>query len=246
MYHRARIFTPACSAMTFRKPPSDPDRFGLGGGVAGHVHKLGSTDGRKALIRNLHGRHRARILAHLLQLDERDRYLRFGAAVSTGLLEQYVAKLDFKRDKVFGVFDRHLRLIGVAHLALLPAAREQDKHMDARVMEFGVSVLAEGRGHGLGMQLFQHAIMHARNQHATHLMIHALSENAPMLRIAAKAGATIERHGPDTEAWLRLPPDTVGSHLDSSWQALTAELNYGVRHRLLTLNGKLRTLLTAA
>ena len=38
--------------------------------------------------------------------------------------------------------------------------------------------------------------------------IHALSENTAMLKIARNAGATVERDGPESEAWLRLPPDT--------------------------------------
>lgn len=113
-------------------------------------------------------------------------------------------------------------------------------------MEFGVSVLPSGRGKGLGMRLFQHAITHARNQHATHMMIHALSENAPMLRIAAKAGAVIEQDGPDAQAWLKLPPDTMGSHLDSSLQSLAAEVIYRVKYRVMHISDWLRMLMTSS
>ena len=112
-------------------------------------------------------------------------------------------------------------------------------------MEFGVSVVEAGRGKGLGLRLFQHAITHARNQHASHLMIHALSENGPMLRIASRAGATIERDGPEAEAWLKLPPDTVGSHIDSSLQSIGAELLYRVRYNAMHVSDWMRMLVAS-
>ena len=111
-------------------------------------------------------------------------------------------------------------------------------------MEFGVSVLPGGRGKGLGMRLFMHAVTHARNQHASHLMIHALTENAPMLHIAAKAGALVERDGPDAEAWLKLPPDTVGTHIDSNLHSLAAEVIYRVKYRVMHISDWLRMLIS--
>lgn len=193
-------------------------------------------------IRDLHARHRRRILDHLLQLDERDRYLRFGCHITPAQLARYVASIDFKRDEVFGIFNRRLQLLAMAHLAAMPGKGPHGASSRGRAMEFGVSVLAAGRGKGLGMRLFQHAIVHARNQGASHMMIHALSENAPMLRIAAKAGATIERDGPDAEAWLKLPPDTVATHLDSSLQSLAAEVIYRVKYRVMHIADWLRVI----
>ena len=195
--------------MTAIKPSSDLDRFGLGPDLGAPNPKSSLQGEHWVPIRDLHARHRPRILDHLLHLDERDRYLRFGFPATQHQMTQYVASIDFKRDEVFGIFDRKLRLVAVAHLAALPGHGPHEAHPDARAMECGVAVLPPGRGKGLGMRLFQHAITHARNQHATHMMIHALSENAPMLRIAAKSGAVIEQDGPDSQAWLKLPPDTV-------------------------------------
>jgi hypothetical protein len=77
-------------------------------------------------------------------------------------------------------------------------------------------------------------------------MIHALTENGPMLRIAAKAGAVIERDGPDAEAWLKLPPDTVGTHLDSSLQSLAAEVIYRVKYRAMHVSDWVRLLVASA
>jgi len=196
-------------------------------------------------IRDLHARHRRRILSHLMELDEHDRYLRFGYRATTEQIQQYVASIDFKRDEVFGIFNSKLHLVAVAHLAAMPGKGPAgDGSSRGRAMEFGVSVLPSGRGKGLGLRLFEHAIVHARNQHASHLMIHALSENGPMLKIAAKAGAAIERDGPDAEAWLKLPPDTVGTHLDSSLQSLAAEALYRIRYNAMHASDWLRMLVT--
>jgi GNAT superfamily N-acetyltransferase len=164
--------------------------------------------------------------------------------VTSDQLNKYVASIDFKRDEVFGIFNRKLQLVAVAHLAAMPGKGPNgDNSSRGRAMEFGVSVLPEGRGKGLGMRLFMHAITHARNQHASHMMIHALTENAPMLRIAAKAGAIVERDGPDAEAWLKLPPDTVGTHLDSSLQSLAAEVIYRVKYRVMHISDWMKMLI---
>jgi len=238
-----------------RKPPDSRngphDKFGLpatpGTGPNPATGKT-LTTGRQAgqgwvLIRDLHARHRGRIIDHLLQLDDHDRYLRFGSTVSAEQLRRYVASIDFHRDEVFGVFNHKLKLVAVAHLAALPGNGPGGQ---GRAMEFGVSVLPSGRGKGLGMRLFQHAMVHARNQHASHMMIHALTENAPMLRIAAKAGAVIERDGRDAEAWLKLPPDTVASHLDSSLQSMAAETAYWLKYQTVHFSAWLRSLAGSA
>lgn len=232
--------------MTESKPRAPLDRFGLrvtDPELGPQPDKVMPSVEGWIPIRDLHARHRGRILDHLLELDEHDRYLRFGYKATTEQIRQYVASIDFKRDEVFGIFNSRLHLVAVAHLAAMPGRGPSgDGSSRGRAMEFGVSVLKSGRGKGLGLRLFTHAIMHARNQQASHMMIHALSENAPMLRIAAKAGATIERDGPDAEAWLKLPPDTVGTHLDSSLQSLGAELIYRIRYRVMHISDWVRML----
>ncbi len=219
------------------------DRFGL-------AHQQGGTPGRPSSgdlrhrwvpIRDLKPRHRRRILDHLLSLNEHDRYLRFGFLAPLEQLSRYVASIDFRRDEVFGIFSRRLQLLAVAHLAAMPRG-----HVRGSAMEFGVSVLPEGRGKGLGLRLFQHAITHARNRGASHLVIHALSENAPMLRIAKKAGATVEQCGQDAEGWLKLPKDTVATHLESSLQSLAAETIYRLKYWTAHFSDWLRALVSSA
>lgn len=174
-------------------------------------------------IRSLAERHRPRILTHLLALPEADRYLRFGYAASDAQVARYADLIDFDQDEVFGVFNRRLELVALAHLAILTSAQ------GAREAEFGVSVLPTARGRGFGARLFDHAVLHARNRGVDTLLIHALSENKAMLRIARNAGATVEREGSESLARLRLPPDSLLSHLDAFVESSVAEVDYRLK-----------------
>ncbi len=174
-------------------------------------------------IRSLGPRHRERIVTHLLALDEHARYLRFGYPATDQQLARYVDTIDFERDEVFGIFNRRLELIAMAHLAH-PIARA-DKGL-ATMSEFGVSVLSRMRRRGFGRRLFEHAILHARNRGIQSIFIHALSENTAMLKIARDAGARVQREGSETDAWLELPPDSLASHLDELVETHAAELDY--------------------
>ncbi|HZY20646.1 MAG TPA: GNAT family N-acetyltransferase [Ramlibacter sp.] len=158
-------------------------------------------------IRSLGPGHRGRILAHLLALEPDDRYLRFGYTATDEQIARYVADLDFEHDEIFGIYNRKLELIAMAHLAF---SRDPNA---SRCAEFGVSVLGKARGRGYGSRLFERASIHARNEGVDLLFIHALSENTAMLKIARNAGAKLERFGSETEAHLRLPPATLDTRM---------------------------------
>lgn len=177
-------------------------------------------------IRSLGPRHRERILAHLLALDERARYLRFGYPATDSQLSGYVDRIDFDRDEVFGIFNRRLDLIAMAHLAHPEASNDPNR---ASMSEFGVSVLARARRRGFGRRLFEHAMLHARNRSVRAMFIHALSENAPMLKIARDAGAMVHREGSESDAWLELPPGSLASQIDEMLGTHAAEIDYRIK-----------------
>ena len=159
-------------------------------------------------IREIGARYRPQILKHLLDLEAGDRYLRFGYAANDRQIRQYVEGLNFNRDRVFGIFNRKLELVGLAHLAY-PA-----DFSIAGFAEFGVSVSSHVRGRGFGARLFERAAIHAVNDGVKTIYIHALSENLPMLRIARKAGAVVERAGSESEAHLSLPEASFKTRFD--------------------------------
>ena len=181
-------------------------------------------------IRSLAEGHRARILAHLCALPESDRYLRFGYQASDEQIGRYVDGLNFDRDEVFGVFNRRLELVALAHLAC-PSTADSVAGSSSNVAEFGGSVLGRLRGRGYGTRLFEHAMLRARNRAINTLFIHALSENLPMLRIAKQAGAIVQRDGPESEAYLQLPPETMASHLEQAFNNGAAELDYRLKQQ---------------
>lgn len=185
-------------------------------------------------VRGLRPRNRARVREHLLALDDADRALRFGRVVGDEQIGAYVDHLDFDRDLLFGIFNRKLRLVALAHVAFAPTADGAEP-----VAEFGVSVLARWRGRGLGARLFDHAVMHARNRGARTLLLHIAAENAAMLAIVRRAGAAEVLDGRDVTAELPLADDTFASQFEALVGHRAAEIDYRFKRHALRLD-KLR------
>ncbi len=158
-----------------------------------------------------------------MALDEYDRYLRFGFAANDEQIKRYTDSLNFERDEVFGIYNRRLELIAMAHLAFTA-----DDNLSA-CAEFGVSVLKTARGRGYGARLFDRAATHARNEGVSRMFIHALSENAAMLKIARNAGAIVVRDGSESEAHLHLPPATIDTRLNELVAEQVAQTDYRIR-----------------
>lgn len=183
-------------------------------------------------IRTLSAHHRDAIHAHLLALTERDRYLRFGYPASDEQMRRYVDSLDFDRDEVFGVFNRRLEIVALAHVAY----PDPDEPGGGHPAEFGGSVLPHLRGQGFGTRLFDHAMLHIRNRGLDTIYIHALSENTAMLGIAKRAGATVVRSGGESDAHLRLPQRTLASHAEALVGEGAAALDYGFKQQALLVD----------
>ena len=175
--------------------------------------------------RSLGPRYRERIAAHLLALEPADRYLRFGYAASDDQIRRYAEQLNFERDDIFGIYNRRLELIAMAHLAYTTMPGHQN------CAEFGVSVLKSARGRGYGARLFERAVMHARNEGVSMVFIHALSENAAMLKIARNAGAVVQRDGTESEAFLQLPPANLDTRMTEMVEQQYAEVDYQLKRQ---------------
>jgi GNAT superfamily N-acetyltransferase len=176
-------------------------------------------------IRALAARHRPRIAKHLQALGPHDRYLRFGSAATDAQIAHYVDLIDFDTDDVFGIFNRRLELLAVAHLAFDPASPRRG----AACAEFGVSVAEQARGRSYGTRLFERAALNARNRGVVRLQIHALTENQSMLLIARRAGATVVRDGSESRAEVLLPAGDVGSHVEQFVEDTAAEIDFQLK-----------------
>ena len=176
-------------------------------------------------IRSLGPAYRERIAKHLLALDDADRYLRFGYKASDAQISRYVADLNFERDEIFGIYNRHLELVAMAHVAFATDIQHR------QCAEFGVSVLKKARGRGYGRRLFERAVIHARNEGVDMMFIHALSENTAMLKIARNAGANVQRDGAESEAFLHLPPANIDSRMAALFEHQFAEMDYRIKRQ---------------
>ena len=180
------------------------------------------------------------IKKHLLSLNAQDRYLRFGYAANDEHIKSYVRSLNFERDEIYGIFNQDLQILAMAHLAInIQANGPATQQMAA---EFGVSVLASARGRGYGYHLFQRALMHARNANAATILIHALSENTPMLKIARKAGARVERDGSESDAYLSLPMANIDSQVNEIIEEGIADVDFHIKARAKQFSQFLQTL----
>jgi GNAT superfamily N-acetyltransferase len=177
----------------------------------------------------------ADIQKHLLSLNPQDRYLRFGYVANDAHITNYVRSLNFERDEIFGVFNRRLALVAMAHMAISVDPQY------STCAEFGVSVATHQRGKGIGSRLFSHVMVMARNEGVNLLFIHALNENVVMLKIARNAGARVERDGTESEAFLVLPEATLDSQLSGLVQEQMAELDYQIKNHALQFRDWLAT-----
>ncbi len=200
-------------AVNFLRPP----------GFEGTDSHLAGVSTIQVPIRSLGENHRARIEQHLLSLSPQDRHLRFGYTAQDVHIQRYVAGLNFERDEIFGIYNRKLVLLAVAHLAY-----SENAHNEAGA-EFGVSVLASARGRGYGARLFERAALHAGNDGVGVMFIHALSENSAMLQIARNAGALVQRDGQESEAFLKLPKPTLDSRATEMVEEQVAQTDYRIK-----------------
>jgi GNAT superfamily N-acetyltransferase len=169
-------------------------------------------------IRELWPSERPALYEHFLCLGADDRRLRFGGPLGDATVREYVARIDFGQDVLFGVLDDELRLLGVAHVARSPA-----------FAELGVSVLEGFRARGIGAALLGRAHMRARNWGVEALFMHCLTENAAMMRLARRQGMAMVTEAGEADAWLRLPPADAGSHFGEVFAQRVALFDYALK-----------------
>jgi ribosomal protein S18 acetylase RimI-like enzyme len=178
-------------------------------------------------MRSLNGTHREEVCKHLLALNTRDRVLRFAHAASDDQIRHYAEQIDYAHDEVFGVFDRRLELVAMAHLAFAH---------DGLSAEFGVSVLARVRGRGFGARLFEHAVMHARNRGVSAMVIYVARDNEPMLSILRRAGATLSFDGAEATGRLPLVANTLSTQVGALLERHAAEFDYQLKLQVQRLD----------
>jgi GNAT superfamily N-acetyltransferase len=167
---------------------------------------------------------RPELLRHFLSLGPEDVRLRFGSALAPAGIEEYVKRIDFDRDAVFGVHDEDLALAGVAHVGFT-----------ADMAELGVSVLPGHRGRGIGGALLARASEHARNRFVDRLYMYCLAENTTMMHLARKLEMKICVDAGEAEAFLKLPPADPASVTGEFVQQRLALFDYALKAQAASL-----------
>ena len=172
---------------------------------------------------HLEAGHKRALMRHFLALTSRDRYLRFGYAISDEQMQNYINQIDFDHDEIFGIFNHKLELIAVAHIGISRMSK------DTGEAEFGVSVIPKAQGKGFGYRLFQRAVLFARNHGIQTLTLQCLSENGPMMHIVRKAGMIVQSSHGETMASLEIPPANLPSVLDEWMQSASARADLAIK-----------------
>ncbi len=178
------------------------------------------------VIKQLDASARPCVLRHMLALAPEDLRMRFGGPQSETSVRAYVARIDFSRDAVLGVFGHDLEVVGMTHVGMGEEA------------EFGVSVRPSHRGRGIGTALFARAEEHARNHHIRTFYVHTLTENRPMLAIARKRKMRIITEASEAECYLKLLPPDIASVTSEFLHERVALFDYALKaqvHAAVTL-----------
>ena len=148
-------------------------------------------NGTTATIRPIRPEDATLITQHVAQLSERSRQMRF-ASQSAQLPPNLLVRLsqpDYQREFALLVHDEALRPLAMANYTA---------DADRQSCEFGISLIDEMQGQGLGAILMTHLITRARQQGFVAMRAEILSENYPMQKLALKMGFTLAKHENDS------------------------------------------------
>jgi RimJ/RimL family protein N-acetyltransferase len=128
--------------------------------------------------------------------DEETRQLYFGVAGSQHVVEELMKRvLASPESHYFLIAQDGERWVGSIHIAV-----------SGRVVEFGVIVDEEYRGHGVANQLMDEALVWARNRGYRELFMHCLGWNKPIQHLCHKHGLETKNMYGDSEVEMKLPP----------------------------------------
>lgn len=156
-------------------------------------------------VRRLWPADRDAVLDYFLRLDPEARANRFMGNVSEAGVRAYAAQALTADGVMYGAFvEGELR--GLAELR--PMAVGASPYGLGPRAEAAFAVERAFRRQGIGASLFARIARAARHRGVADLHVRCLSGNGPMLRLAAKQGAALQRAGTETEGALHLARPT--------------------------------------
>lgn len=134
---------------------------------------------------------RENLAAHLLALDDDDRYFRFFCRMSDSMIQAMVQRLPME-----GLYGYWVAGELAAVAFVMPA--EEDS------VEFAVSVSKQWRGFGFAKLLLDHSLQSNEADHAREMVIHHLSDNVAMAAVSRQVPSHKHRSGPEIDVTIDL------------------------------------------
>lgn len=132
-------------------------------------------------IKQLYAVDKEKIVNHLIGLSSESRFNRFCAHFSDEAIKNYVEKIDFHHDGVFGVFNDNLDLIAFAHVPI-----------SKKSAEIGISVNDQYQGQKIGTVLLKRINLFAKAHDINELYLYCVPENKKMMHLANKFNLIIK------------------------------------------------------
>ena len=148
-------------------------------------------------IRKLLPAERGPYRAHLLRLDNADRYARFTGTVSDEVIAQHCESLDWTRTTLLGLFDRG-EVRGAVELCF-------DRLLWPGAAELAISVEKGFQGRGVGSTLVRRSLSIAVNRGIRQVHMMCLSDNTRMRALSRRFGGQMERDGGEFAITIDLP-----------------------------------------
>ena len=179
-------------------------------------------------VRRLYKPDMAAFRDHLIRLDPRTRYNRFGLQVSDAYLAQY-ADLSFQPGGItYGYFEDGV-MRGASELRIFPSGA----HAGHRDAEAAFSVECDWRRRGIGSELMSHVVLAARNRRIERLSIFCLRHNQAMVKLARKFEADLDFDLNDvTGRLVARPPSALSlwrEMVDNTFDLGSAMIDYQAR-----------------
>jgi GNAT superfamily N-acetyltransferase len=142
-----------------------------------------------------------RYRAHLKQLDEDSRYLRFGYNIKDEVIDLVCDRIEQNplKHKIFVIENEDCQVIASGHVST-----------EDEPVELAFSVLKEHQGKGMGSALMKRCIEWCQNRSIKTGCMVCLSRNVAIKKLAMKHGVLLEQAG-DAEATLTIPSLNAGS-----------------------------------
>ena len=137
---------------------------------------------------------------HLKNLDEDDKYTRFGYLIKDSTIDQIILDMIYSQDShyLFVALEGE-EILGFGHFA-----REDND------WELAVSVNKYAQGQGIADKLMTTMISWGKTRGITSVFMHCIADNKKIQHLALKHGLrTVERSGPDITAKVKLPDPTA-------------------------------------